>query len=188
MDWLIEILSKAEIKDNKLDIDSVIKNVSEEVPKYFISKSEHDNVINKLETAEKTIKSFEGNMSKEDIETLKKDHKKQLEDLETKYKTEMHQKEFNYELDKVLSNSNCKDINDIKALLKMEDITYEEGKINGLEGQIKGLQETKSYLFKESNENTDSKNPYYQIIGGSGSPTDENSLTNQIADAIKGNI
>lgn len=118
MDWLIEILSKAEIKDNKLDIDSVIKSVNEEVPKYFISKSEHDNVINKLETAEKTIKSFEGNMSKEDIETLKKDHKKQLEDLETKYKTEMHQKEFNYELDKVLSNSNCKDINDIKALLK----------------------------------------------------------------------
>lgn len=29
----------------------------------------------------------------------------------------MHEKEFNYELDKVLNNSNCKDINDIKTLL-----------------------------------------------------------------------
>lgn len=101
MKWWIEILSKAEIKDNKLDIDRVIKNVNEEVSKYFISKSEYDNVKNKLKTVDKTIKLFECNMLKEDIETLKKDHKKQLEDLKPKYKTEMHEKEFNYELDKV---------------------------------------------------------------------------------------
>nr|WP_195366109.1 phage scaffolding protein [[Eubacterium] tenue] len=188
MDWLIEILSKAEIKDNKLDIDSIIKNVNEEVPKYFIAKSDYDNVKNKLETADKTIKSFEGNMSKEDVETLKKDHKKQLENLETKYKDEMYKKDKNFALEKELTASNCRDVNDIKALLKMEDITYKDGNLSGLEGQIKSLQETKPYLFKESNENIDSKNPYYQIIGGSGVPKDENALTTQIADAIKGTI
>jgi hypothetical protein len=188
MEWLIEILSKSEIKDNKLDIDSIIKNVNEEIPKHFIAKSEYDNVNTKLETAEETIKSFEGNMSKEDIETLKKDHKTQLETLESKYKTEMHEKEFNYELDKVLNNANCKDSKDIKALLNMEGIKYQDGKFEGLEEQIKELKTNKDYLFKESNENTDTKNPYYPIIGGSGSPTDENSIVSQISDAINGNI
>ncbi|MFR8869247.1 hypothetical protein [Paraclostridium sordellii] len=61
MKWLIEILSKVEIKDNKLDIERVIKNVNEEVSKYFISKSEYDNVKNKLETVDKVIKLFKCN-------------------------------------------------------------------------------------------------------------------------------
>lgn len=61
MKWLIEILNKVEIKDNKLDIERVIKNVNEEVSKYFISKSEYDNVKNKLETVDKVIKLFECN-------------------------------------------------------------------------------------------------------------------------------
>lgn len=187
MEWLISILSKAEIKDNKLDTESIIKKVNEEMPNHFIAKSDYDNLKSQLDTANKTIKSFEGNMSNDDVETLKKDHKKQLEDLETKYKNEIYEKDKNHALEKEVAASNCKDVNDIIALLNMEDITYKDGKLNGLEGQIKGLQENKSYLFND-NKNQDNKNPYYQIIGGNGAPQDTDALTNQIADAIKGTI
>ncbi|MDK0695908.1 phage scaffolding protein [Clostridium perfringens] len=187
MDWLKKIIEKAEIKDNKLDIENLMKEINKEFPKNAMPKEEYNNVKEQLKTANNTLKSLEGNMSKEDIETLKKTHKEEIKKLEEKYKDEMYQKDKNYALDKELTSSNCRDINDIKALLKMEDITYKDGKINGLEGQIESLKKTKSYLFNE--EAKKEENPTYQLVdynpvSGEGADT----LTAQIASAINGTI
>ncbi|MFR3566437.1 MAG: phage scaffolding protein [Paraclostridium sordellii] len=188
MDWLKEILSKAEVKDNKLQVDEIIKNVNVEIPKYFVPKSDYENANLRLDEANTTIKSLQCKTTKDDIEALKKEHKVQLNNLELKYKKVMNEKEFNYELEKVLNSTNCKDIKDIKSLLSMEGIKYRNGQFEGLDEQIKDLKQNKCYLFKDSKDDQYTQNPYYKIVGSSGVPANENSISSQISDAINGNI
>lgn len=189
MEWLKQLIEKAEIKDNKLDIESLMKEINKEFPKNAMPKDEYNNINNQLKAANKTIKSLEANMSNEDVEKLKSEHKAQIEEMEDKHKTEMHQKELNFALDKDLSSSNCRDVNDIKAFLNMDDIKYQDGKISGLEGQIENLKKSKPYLFNEET-NADIKAPTYNTINYNPVAGEGNvdTVASQIANAINGVI
>lgn len=96
-----------------------------------------------------------------DIATLKKasseneDLKTQITDLESKYKNDTES--LSATLDKVkldgavasaLSKVNARDVDDIKALIKLDDIKLDEkGELTGLTEQVAALQESKAYLF-----------------------------------------
>ena len=66
--------------------------------------------------------------------------------LETKDK-EISDRELNYSLDSALKDAKCKNTKALKALLDMEGIKYQEGKLYGLENQLTSLKESDSYLF-----------------------------------------
>lgn len=55
MDWLKELLEKAVIKDGKLDIEVLMKNVSAEFPKHAVPKKEYNDKLEELKTANTTI-------------------------------------------------------------------------------------------------------------------------------------
>lgn len=68
------------------------------------------------------------------------------ETLEAKDK-EIADREFNYSLDSALKDAKCKNTKALKALLDMDSIKYQDGKLDGLENQLNSLKESDSYLF-----------------------------------------
>ncbi len=65
MEWIKAILEKAVITDGKLDIEATMKAVNAEFPKHAVPKSEFNDKVKELSTANKTIeelrKASEGN-------------------------------------------------------------------------------------------------------------------------------
>ncbi|HBH93778.1 MAG TPA: hypothetical protein DDX70_11335, partial [Bacteroides sp.] len=55
MEWLKEILEKAEIKDGKLDVDAVMNAAQKEFPKHAVPKADFNAKAEELKTANATI-------------------------------------------------------------------------------------------------------------------------------------
>ena len=79
-----------------------------------------------------------------ELETLKNDKAKIVEEYENKLKAT----EFNHALEGALNNAKCKNTKALKALLDMDSIKYQDGKLEGLEKQLNALKESDSYLFE----------------------------------------
>lgn len=90
------------------------------------------------------------------IEQLQLSNKQTKEDYENKIASI----QFDYALDGALTTAKCKNNKALKALLDMDNIKYQEGKLEGLESQIESLQKEASYLFDiESNPGGKGFNP-----------------------------
>ena len=59
--------------------------------------------------------------------------------------------QFDYALEGALTNAKSKNNKALKALLDMNSIKYQEGKLEGLQEQIEALQKDASYLFDLNN-------------------------------------
>ena len=68
-------------------------------------------------------------------------------ELEENHSKEMHNLQFNFALEGALTNAKSKNNKALKALLNMDNIKYQEGKLEGLQEQIEALQKDASYLF-----------------------------------------
>ncbi|XQY90649.1 phage scaffolding protein [Metabacillus sp. HB246100] len=86
------------------------------------------------------------------IQQLQADNKQIKEDYENKIK----QQTFNFALKDALSGAKAKNPKAVEALLDKESIKFDGEKIEGLEDQLKKLQESDAYLFDvQEVENTD---------------------------------
>lgn len=82
MEWLRKIIEKAEIKDEKIDIDGIMKEISGEFPKHAVPKSEFNSINEQLKTANGTIKDLEkSNKDNEDLQAKIKGYEKEIETL-----------------------------------------------------------------------------------------------------------
>ena len=99
-------------------------------------KDEQFNEISKKYSENKDLAS--------ELETLKNDKAKLIEEYENKLKAT----EFNHALEGALNSARCKNIKALKALLDMDNIKYQDGKLEGLEDQLNALKESDSYLFE----------------------------------------
>ena len=82
MEWLRKIIEKAEIKDGKIDIDGIMKEISSEFPKNAVPKSEFNSVNEQLKTANSTIKDLEkSNKDNEDLQAKIKGYETEIENL-----------------------------------------------------------------------------------------------------------
>ena len=68
-------------------------------------------------------------------------------ELEENHSKEMYNLQFDFALESALNNAKCKNNKALKALLDMNSIKYQEGKLEGLNTQIEALQKDASYLF-----------------------------------------
>lgn len=80
-----------------------------------------------------------------EIEELKASNAKAVEEYESKLKAN----EFNYALDTALNGAKCRNLKSVKANLDMDSIKFENGKLEGLDSQLKALKESDSYLFED---------------------------------------
>lgn len=104
MDWLKKLLENAEIKDGKIDIDTLMKSVKSEFVENAVSKEEYDNVKTQFDTATKTIKDLEkSNKDNEDLQTKIKNYEGQIENLKTEYNNKIRTMTVDSAINKALS-------------------------------------------------------------------------------------
>lgn len=120
------------------------KTVSAEQAKVTNVNKERDTLKGQLDTANETIKSYKDmdidaiKQSASDWEAKAKEHESELERVKQ-----------DAALDKALAATNTFDADLLKKALDHEALQFKDGKIIGLDEQLKTLQEGKPYLFKE---------------------------------------
>lgn len=154
----------AKMKEEKIYTTS-LENADERYTKLKGQKADLDEQI---KTANTTIEDLKKN--NKDNEALQKaiqEHETTIENL----KKESAQKDFNYALDSALKDNKCKNAKALKALLDLDNIKFNEGKLEGLEGQLTALKESDGYLFDTSNPapgNTGGAGNHPRVGGGTG--------------------
>lgn len=157
----------AKMKEEKIYTTS-LENADE---RYTKLKSQKADLDEQIKTANTTITELKKN--NKDNEALQKtiqDHETTIENL----KKESAQKDFNYALDSALKDNKCKNAKALKALLDLDNIKFNEGKLEGLEGQLTALKESDGYLFDTSNPapgNTGGTGNHPRVGGGAGEVT-----------------
>ena len=157
----------AKMKEEKIYTTS-LENADERYTKLKGQKADLDEQI---KAANATIEDLKKN--NKDNEALQKtiqDHETTIENL----KKESAQKDFNYALDSALKDNKCKNAKALKALLDLDNIKFNEGKLEGLEGQLNALKESDGYLFDTSNPapgNTGGAGNHPRVGGGTGAVT-----------------
>lgn len=121
------------------------ENIDERYNKLKTQKSELETQLKERDTQladlSKNNKDNEALLTQ--IKDLQALNKKTTEDFEKKIQS----MEFDYALDKGLTSAKCKNTKALKALLDMDKIKYQDGKLDGLEEQLNNLKESDGYLF-----------------------------------------
>ena len=149
------------LKNNGLNEDQ-ITNILNSMKEAKIYTTKHENIderYNKLKTQKNELESQikERDTQLADLSKSNKDNEgllNQIKDLQalnkqttTDYENKINQMQFDYALEGALNNAKSKNNKALKALLDMNSIKYQEGKLEGLQEQIEALQKDASYLF-----------------------------------------
>lgn len=164
--------------------------------KTYVPKHRLDEVSEENKTLKGTVKKNE-----EDLEALKKSSgdaealKKQIETLQAdnKSKDDQYQNELKeLKLNNAIKLAIAGKVHDEDLVAGQFDKTKlilgDDGKITGLDEQLKALQESKKFLFKEAEQQQQQK-PGFVPIGGNppapGTPQPNNSLKDAVASALQ---
>lgn len=112
-----------------------VNEAKKDLLKQLKEKDEQFNEISKKYSENKDLAN--------ELETLRNEKAELIE----KYENWKKEKEFNYALDSALNSAKCKNTKALKALLDIDSIKYQDGKLEGLESQLNALKESDSYLF-----------------------------------------
>ena len=151
-----ELLKNAGLEDNQ--IQSILSAMKQ--AEIYTSKNENiDERYTKLKTQKADLEKQvqERDVQLAELSENNKDNKDLLAQIEqlqslnkqTKqdYENKIAKMEFDNALNEALNNANCKNNKALKGLLDIDSIKYQEGKLEGLEGQLEALKESDSYLF-----------------------------------------
>ena len=154
----------------------------------YVQKSKYDLVVTEKETLEIQIKEHG-----KQLEELKKAAKgseelekkvKELQDnaaaSKAKYEKQINDIQLNHAIDTALKEAKAKNAKAVRSLLDMNDIVLDDGKVKGLDKQIKKLQEAEDskFLFESVADPKDGK----PKIGGSTDNANSSSIGNGSAD------
>ena len=153
------------LKNNGLNEDQ-ITNILNSMKESKVYTTKHENIderYNKLKTQKTELETQikERDTQLADLSKNNKDNEgllNQIKDLQalnkqttTDYENKINQMQFDYALEGALTNAKSKNNKALKALLDMNSIKYQEGKLEGLQEQIEALQKDASYLFDLNN-------------------------------------
>ena len=150
----------------------------------YVQKSKYDLVVTEKETLEIQIKEHG-----KQLEELKKAAKgseelekkvKELQDnaaaSKAKYEKQINDIQLNHAIDTALKEAKAKNTKAVRSLLDMNDIVLDDGKVKGLDKQIKKLQEAEDskFLFESVADPKDGK----PKIGGGTDNANSSSIGN----------
>lgn len=133
----------------------------------YVQKSKYDLAVTEKETLEIQIKEHG-----KQLEELKKAAKgseelekkvKELQDnaaaSKAKYEKQINDIQLNHAIDTALKEAKAKNAKAVRSLLDMENIVLDDGKVKGLDKQIKKLQEAEDskFLFESAPQPEDGK-------------------------------
>jgi len=187
VEWLKELLKKAGIEDSKLD--QIVGDINKTLPEHFVPKARYNEVAEakkKLETdvAERDKQLDELKKAAGASEELRAQIQKlQDENRQAKEKYEADLKELKLSTAiKAAIAGKAHDEDLVAGLFDRNKLVLDGDKVVGLEEQLKALQESKAFLFKQ--DNSQQQQPGFHIGGNGGQPPTVNN--DQLA-AIFGN-
>lgn len=158
MEWLKELLKKLGIADT--EIDKIDTEVRKELPKHFVPKSQYNDVSEARKQAEEALAERD-----KQLENLKKDAgdnaelKQQIETLQAENKTAKERYESDMKdlrLNTAIKLAVAADAHDpdlVTGLVEKDKLLItDDGKVSGLDDQLKALRESKAFLFVEKDE------------------------------------
>lgn len=172
MEWLKELLLKAEVEEGV--VDSILKE-AEEVK--MIPKHRFDEVNNAKKQLEDDLKARDVQLEEiSNKATGNDDLKQQIEELQTlnkktaeEYEKQLEATKFGYALNTALKDNKVRNVTAVEALLDIDAIKLDNDKIIGLEEQITKLKETDSYLFESETATTTGSVGNFGLKGNSSS-------------------
>jgi hypothetical protein len=154
MEWIKNILEKHTDADGKLNLAEAIKEINKQAPENVVPKDQYNTTAEAKKQLEADVKARD-----KQLEDLKKagsveDLQKQLEAAQeankkakTEYEAAITNMKYDAAIEKALSNALHPDLMSGKidrTKLKIK----EDGTVEGLDDQVKGLKETYKDLFK----------------------------------------
>lgn len=154
MNWLREILQAKGIEVT----DEIIADVQKEAAKHMIPKPEFNLKLDEINGLKGQLEQRDADF--EDLKTRASaadDLKTQLTELQGKYtkdtddlRAQLEQKQFDSDLDAIIVGSGAKNKTAVRALMDMNKITREDGKIKGATEQLEALRSSDDYLFNSA--------------------------------------
>lgn len=139
LDWLKAILGDSYTEE-------IDKQVSAEIGKGFVARTDFNAKNEELKTANTTIQSLR-DAAKDyegvDVAGLRQ----QLTTLQGKYDTDLAALRRDSAIDLALAGSKARNAKAARALLDLDKVTYQDGKLSGLEEQVTQLQKDSPWLF-----------------------------------------
>lgn len=116
----------SKVKNQKNELDKQLADRDKQIEELMKNNSSNTELLNQLEA-----------LKQENLNS------------KNEYESKISKLEFNYALDKALLGAKCRNTTALKALLRLDDIKMNEGKLEGLEEQLETLRENDGYLFEE---------------------------------------
>lgn len=148
LEWLKSILGDGYTEETD-------KQISEEIGKNFVSRIDFNQINEIKKGLEKQIDERDrrlNELKKVDVQGLNEEIEKLQtanEEMKVKHKEEIKKMEFSHALDSAISGYKAKNTKAVRALLDVEQLALEDGKIKGLDEQIQKIKEEENYLFEE---------------------------------------
>lgn len=153
MEWLQKVLSNAVYgEDGKLDLEATMKKINEEAPKHVIPKDQYNSKVKELDTANDTIKDLKkNNADNETLQTTIKNHETTINQLKKDHEKEMKGIKIDSAISKILADNQARHSDLLAGKFDREKlIVSEDGKVTGLDEQLKGIKETYKDMFTPS--------------------------------------
>lgn len=158
MEWLEKLLNEATDAEGKTDTAALMAAVKKEFPNHAVPKSDFNTVSAAKKKLEEDIKARDKqleDLKKEngDAEKLQEQIKalqEQNKEAQKKYDADMKELKLTNAI-KVALAGKAQDEEIVAGLIdKSKLLLGEDGVVTGLEEQVKALQESKAFLFKDS--------------------------------------
>lgn len=163
-------LKALDLSDDVIDQIMALHGKSVEQSKTDLAAAQTDNTNLKaqLKEANTTIEGFK-KLDVDGIQSAADEWKAKAEQAEADAKKQIDQLKFDHALEAALSGAKAKNPIAVRALLKTDDLKLsEDGKIAGLDDQIKAIRESDGFLFAAD----PGADPQPKIVAGAQTPGD----------------
>lgn len=152
MEWLRKLLENAKKKeDGSIDIEELMKQINTEFPKNAVPKDKYNDVSEQLKTANTTITDLKkNNGDNEALQTKVKEYENTIKTQKADYEAKVRNLTLDGAIEKALAGAKAKHSDLLSTKIDREKLLIsEDGKVSGLDEQLKGLKETYKDLFEE---------------------------------------
>lgn len=162
MEWLRKLLEGAKKKeDGSIDIEELMKQINTEFPKNAVPKDKYNDVSEQLKTANTTITDLKkNNGDNEALQTKVKEYENTIKTQKADYEAKVRNLTLDSAIEKALAGAKAKHSDLLSTKIDREKLLIsEDGKVSGLDEQLKGLKETYKDLFEEKISGSTPANP-----------------------------
>lgn len=168
MEWLRKLIEGAKKKeDGSIDIEELMKQINTEFPKNAVPKDKYNDVSEQLKTANTTITDLKkNNGDNEALQTKVKEYENTIKTQKADYEAKVRNLTLDSAIEKALTGAKAKHSDLLSTKIDREKLLIsEDGKVTGLDEQLKGLKETYKDLFKEKISGATPANPEKGSLG-----------------------